>query len=170
MQWLRLKSNSGRWAMEAGTLRVYLNGSENYSDWVRNFAVGRRQTPQGYVNRVDHREALATIRELRAQIAEADSVIVAGHSRGASEALAMAQEIRAKGKRVSALLFAPKRTGCRDYTDESLYIAYRHRGDWVPFLPPWYAGYKNIVFGQFKLIWIAHEPREYYDRIKQNGF
>jgi pimeloyl-ACP methyl ester carboxylesterase len=169
LKWQQLQSNRGRWRIQDGALFIYLEGSVTYSDWVRNFMVGRRRTAQGYVNRVDHREALATIREMRQPLQVVKSVQVAGHSRGAAEAYAMAQELRAAGHCVRCVLFAPKRTGCREYQD-SEYLAYRRRGDWVPFLPPWYAGWRCIVFGSWLPLWKAHEPREYQELIRGHGF
>jgi hypothetical protein len=165
MTWIRLRSNSGRWALaEDGHLFVYLNGSERLSDWVRNFQTRRKLRGGAWVNRVDHREALATIRELRVMIESADKVTVAGHSRGAAEAACMAWELGCR-----AILLAPKRTGCRDFVGELDYIAYRHRGDIVPYMPPWYAGFKCIVFGRFRWLWEAHEPREYDEIAKKWG-
>jgi acetyl esterase/lipase len=152
-----------------GVLYVYLDGSVNYSDWVRNFAVGRRNTPQGYVNKVDHREALATIRELRPAIEVCRRVVVGGHSRGGSEAYSMAVELRASGRPTTCFLFAPKRTGCRDYQGGE-YLAYRHRGDWVPFLPFWYAKWHLTTFGIWRPVWASHEPREYGQKITAAGF
>lgn len=169
MRWHSLKSNRGRWRVQDGRLYLYLEGSVGYSDWVRNFAVGRRRTAQGYVNRVDHREALATIREIRHVLEVVKSIHVGGHSRGGSEAWALTQELRAAGHKVTCILYAPKRTGCRDY-QAGEYLAYRHRGDWVPMLPPWYAGWTCVLIGQWMPIWRAHEPREYMDMIQGHGF
>ena len=162
----RLKSNSGWWRIEPdGTLRVYLNGSERLPDWVRNFQTCRRKVRGVRVNRVDRREALATIRELRGEIDRAERVIVGGHSRGASEASIMAFELGCE-----SVLFAPKRTGCKRFVQSVDYIGFRHRGDFVPFLPPWNAGFKVQVFGPWRPVWISHEPREYQKRMEQYGF
>lgn len=169
MTWQALRDNHGRWRMVDATLYVYLEGSVGYSDWVRNFAVGRRKTPKGYVNRVDHREAIATIRELRPVLEICKRVVVGGHSRGAAEAFCMARELRAQGRSVTCFLFAPKRTGCSDYQDDH-YLGYRHRGDWVPLLPFWYAPWTLATFGTWAPVWVSHEPKEYAMKILQAGF
>lgn len=169
MTWQALRVNRGRWRLVDGVLYVYLDGSVNYSDWSRNFAVGRRRTPQGYVNRVDHREAISTIRELRGPLEITRRIVVGGHSRGGSEAYAMAQELRSAGRPVTCFLFASKRTGCKEYQSGE-YMGYRHSGDWVPFLPPWYAKWHLHTFGTWAPVWVSHEPREYREKITAAGF
>lgn len=47
----------------------------------------------------------------------------------------------------------------KDYYPEAIH--YRHRGDFVPFLPPWRPRVFTTVIGDWKPFWIAHHPNSY---------
>ena len=43
---------------------------------------------------------------------------------------------------------------------------YRHRGDIVPFLPPWRPRMHCVLVGEWRPLWIAHKPSSYWEALQ----
>lgn len=54
---------------------------------------------------------------------------------------------------------------------EKVVINYRHRGDFVPFLPFWRKIYRHeMKIGKWMPFWKAHGPSTYYEAMETYGF
>lgn len=161
----------GWFAVEDSALIVYAEGSNSFGDWVANFLPFFRTTVNGkeahlfYARRA---RWFANFIDLLAEKHSISNIKLYGHSKGGSEA-EIAREFlteKAKDYIISVETYgAPK--GLVDPMQPV--ERWRHRGDIVPFLPP---GYKRVdveVFGKWKVFWKAHEPRSYYEKMKEAG-
>lgn len=139
---------------------VRIQGSNDLSDWIFNFLPGRTIGDNVRVNRWDRYEALRVLRGLRDYSDK--PIYVWGHSRGGAIAQIVAYELARQRRMVSISVFGSKRTGNRRFVRE-LFMersyaskAFRHRGDWIALLPPWYWPIPALVFGRWAPVWIAH--------------
>jgi hypothetical protein len=133
---------------ECTTIRIH--GSDDFQDWLWNFRTMRTIGSNLRVNRMDRKEALQALRLLRPTIAAAKRIKLIGHSRGAAIALIMQYELRRtlpSYKVHMAHLYGGKRVGNQRFMDavDGTYYHLRNRGDWIPFLPPWYAPYATLT-------------------------
>ncbi|MFW6313502.1 MAG: lipase family protein [Spirochaetota bacterium] len=155
-----------------GYLEIKVLGSNDVQDWVRNFQTFRSLAHGARANRVDRKEALEVIRELRRTIDAFDIITIEGHSRGGAIAQQIAFEIANRGirhgrrsPRLLLFVYGSKRTGDRGFVRFLTTFAhcqcYRNRGDWIPLLPPWYASVPTTVEGRWQPVWIAHANYSY---------
>jgi len=146
---------------EADIPVIRIHGSNDMKDWVYNFLTGRTIGGNVRVNRWDRYEALIVLRQLRAKYGREQRYIIIGHSRGGAIAQIVTWEL---GRRCVVMrIYGSKRTGNKAFVRQvtECCIAYRHRGDWVPWLPPWYARLPNIVFGPWLPLGKAHDYNSY---------
>lgn len=145
-----------------GVLLITLPGTDSWTDMIANLRIGRRKVYGCRVNKLDRAEALFVIRKLRREISEAREIQIYGHSRGGAIALQIWWELF--GNHVlDVTVTAAKTTGNRRFCKEASkrVKAYRHRGDIIPFLPPWQRNIKHMVFGRWQPFWLAHRVRNY---------
>jgi len=138
---------------------ILVIGSNDYGDWKRNLQFRSRDLGDGvHVNRVDRKEALKLIRQVRHLLT--DTMIVRGHSRGGAIAQQAAWELRRLNYSVKLMLYGSKRTGNQAFVDKLLAtgstVSIRHKGDWVPYLPPWRSHLPWVVVGEWTWPWRAH--------------
>jgi hypothetical protein len=146
------------WRLKDSDRVLQIIGSNDARDWLFNFMTGRTIGDNERVNRWDRYEALVVLRAIRGL----DINMIEGHSRGGAIAQIIARELyRRDGKRRFLAIYGSKRAGNRRFVD-AVYrachvLALRHRGDWIPFLPPWYAGIKHgLTHKPWRPVWIAH--------------
>jgi hypothetical protein len=141
-----------------GTHVLQIIGSNDARDWLFNFMTGRTIGDNERVNRWDRYEALIVLRAIRGR----DIRMVEGHSRGGAIAQIVARELhRRDGKRRFLSIYGSKRVGNRRFVDAVQrtchVLALRHRGDWIPLLPPWYARLDHaLTHKPWRPVWIAH--------------
>jgi hypothetical protein len=113
------------------TLYVFCTGSIGRGDWIRNMRTRRVDYGGHRVNEADFSEAVAVLLEIEGKIGTRE-IVIGGFSRGGAVAailhLLLAEEY---GTGAQLKLWAPKRSGLP-------VIGRAHRGDMVPYLPPWY--------------------------------
>ena len=150
------------WLLKGDVLEIL--GSNDARDWLFNFLPGRTIGDSERVNRWDRYEALIVLRATHG----VPITVVEGHSRGGAIAQIVARELyRRDGKTRWLAIYGSKRTGNRRFVD-AVYqtthvLAFRNRGDWIPFLPPWYAGIKPALTDKpWRPVWIAHTDYERY--------
>lgn len=145
---------------ESGTLFVWVHGSNDLKDWVYNLLTGKRWIDRhSRVSRWDRYEAIKVLRAIRADVWDVRTmqIKIGGHSRGGAIAQIIAYEL-AQDEYVSLEVFGTKRAGNWPFVgwlEENLEkykcVAWRNRGDWVTYLPPWYAYLKQtIMVGEYR--------------------
>lgn len=137
--------------------RVRIHGSNDLRDWLFNFMTGRTIGSNVRVNRWDRYEALVVLRALREY--RDKPIHVWGHSRGGAIAQIVAYELKAADRLMCLQVFGSKRTGNRAFVQRLIAFnvdSIRLRGDWIPFLPPWYWPLPTLVHGPWRPVWIAH--------------
>jgi pimeloyl-ACP methyl ester carboxylesterase len=147
---------------EAGIPVIRIHGSNDMKDWVYNFLTGRTIGSNIRVNKWDRYEALIVLRQLRTKYGRERLYHIFGHSRGGAIAQIVAYELGFRC--VIMRVYGSKRAGNRRFVEAVFRpgdACYRHRGDWVPWLPPWYARLPNIVFGQWLPLGKAHDYNSY---------
>ena len=147
-----------RWRVENGDLYCFIGGSDHWVDWIHHFLPGskRRELMCG----------MRLARALRPKIKE--SVFIGGHSVGGVVASLVARMFEDEGEEVYAITFGGKRP--LEGTEDAV-ISYRHRGDIVPFFPPWRKRYKHEMrIGKWMPFWKAHGPATYYEAMEIYGF
>lgn len=182
MDWIHFNDNEtksgveGRFHKDSETsARIFISGTNHPMDWARNIRL--RKVPIGpkancvRVNHEDYREAQWVIEYLsqRCDLQKLQKLTVAGHSRGAAIAQVVVYLIIQQFPHINrgGVLLAPKRTGNRVFRKaiEPYVVAYRRRGDIVPFLPPWpfYWNPYTVKFGEWTWkFWNAHAPKSYH--------
>lgn len=136
---------------------LYIRGSDHMHDWLHHVIPGAKR-----------REEQAAI-ELHNYIVRHELPVhtVAGHSLGGPIALKLSYLFRANYTTVRCFLYGPKRAPKSWHTPATVY---RHRGDIVPFLPPWRRRYQNTeLIGNRLPLWKAHGPNTYWDRMEADG-
>lgn len=129
---------------------LYIEGSNHAWDWMHHILPGAR------------RRELEAAAEIVDRLPE-EPAIIAGHSLGGAIAALVGRAYPEARVFVYGGKRAP-RGARRDVT------AYRHRGDIVPFLPPWRARWRqSTTIGQWDTPWRAHEPRRYYRQMRVDG-
>lgn len=133
---------------------LYIYGSDHPNDWKHHVTPGARQREEIAA----HKLALLTEGQVDA---------IAGHSMGGGIARMVAAIHRAANHRVALYVYGGKRAP-RGYETHGDF--YRHRGDIVPWLPPWRPRYRNTMkIGRWTWPWIAHKPRSYAQQMKRDG-
>lgn len=152
-----------KWRRDGETVYCYIYGSDHVLDWLHHF-----------LPRAKLREIIAgdVIALKLAEIVKDKDVRIGGHSLGGAIAGVVADTLvngqEFDPKHVSLFTFGAKRCPwkCIPFGTH-----YRHRGDAVPFLPPWRPAYKLMqVFGKWSFPWKAHGPATYYDAMSMHGF
>lgn len=153
------------WRIKGDGTVVEIFGSNDLRDWLFNFMTGRTIGSNVRVNRWDRYEALIVLRAIRGLPIRS----VVGFSRGGAIAQIVAYELgRNRASMPFLTLFGSKRTGNRQFV-KWLYrvthpFAIRHRGDWVPMLPPWYADVRHTLSHKpWRPIWKAHTDYSAYE-------
>lgn len=157
--------------IEHGVYWVWIPGTDHPDDVAHHLQTGWVWAHDGVrILRADYALAREVVDELH--LSGDESVIVGGHSWGGAVAALIVWILLRRGVDVRGFLYAPKRAGNRAFVDEiAPYItAYRHRGDWIPYLPPWYARFTMRVFGRWTWPWKAHMPDRYADVMEKDGF
>jgi hypothetical protein len=147
-----------RWKDKDDKRYLYIDGSDHWIDWAHHFLPGaqRREIAAAY--------KLASILIKEPGAAE---FVVGGHSLGGAIATAVTCILDAALLPVTGYAFGGKRPPKRYNADVT---CYRHRGDLVPFLPPWRPRYAKVIeIGPRKPFWAAHEPREYFPEMLRAG-
>lgn len=158
MTWQRICDRRHRVLRTGDTLIVWLGGTTGHSEWARNL---RTRTVREYDRRVKAElwaEAITVGDEIESMLGGVQTVVVAGFSRGGGLAQVVALEAISKvlGVRVLVRLYAPKRA-LSDVRGVPVIHCSAHRGDIVPYLPPWYARLGVTWMGRFDWLWKAHD-------------
>ena len=132
---------------DSGTLYVWVHGSNDLRDWIYNLLTGRRWIDNvSRVSRWDRHEAIQVLRAIRKDVHNSRTarIKVGGHSRGGAIAQIVAYELQDTVP-LSLEVFGSKRVGnwpfvgwLEEILDRGKCVAWRNRGDWVTYLPPWY--------------------------------
>ena len=165
----------GRWSLQDNDHAVfYITGTNHKIDWKRNFQIRLAEIEDGIkVNQKDLLEAQWVVEYIASRIdlsegSPVKKITVSGHSRGGAVAQIVVYKLMTKFPHLNivGILLASKRTGNRHFVKaiREKVVAYRHRGDIVPHVPPYpfYRVPSTIVFGKWTaLFWKAHMPKSY---------
>jgi predicted alternative tryptophan synthase beta-subunit len=138
-----------------GSRHVWVNGSDHVFDMVHHILLGAASRERRWAEAIAERVA-----------GESLQYVVGGSSFGAAVAVLVTDLLRGMGHTVSCYVFGPKRApklvpGI---------IAYQHRGDIVPLLPPWRPGYLLInKIGTWGPLWKVHTPEAYHEIRSTHG-
>lgn len=126
---------------------VYVGGSDHWMHWLHHVLPGarRREIQAGH--------DVAVIAEVHGITA------FWGHSIGGC----IAQIAASLTPDASVRTYGTKRAP-RGYTHQGEH--YRHRGDFVPWLPPWRPRVACEYVGDYLPIWVAHHPRTYRELLE----
>ncbi len=128
--------------------RVYIGGSNHRLHWLHHILPGAR------------RREIECGKEIAVKLAsdEIGHFDIEGHSIGGCIAQIVKTELGAYGITATVRTYGTKRAPA-GY--ETVGMHYRHRGDFVPLLPPWRPPVACSVVGSWKPFWISHHPRTY---------
>ncbi len=141
-----------RYRVQGGVCYCFIRGSDHWADWLHHILPGAYG-----------REVLAGILVAKKLMdIHCDQYVIGGHSLGGVIAIICADTL---GKHVKLFTFGTKRDKIKVNTGTH----YRHRGDIVPFLPPWMPKIECEVFGEWMPFWKAHEPKQYYELMEKVG-
>ena len=139
MNWTRLANTQHRYLVHDGTLYIWCAGTHGWSQWAHNVDTRTMRYAGRRVNTRDYAEASYIIVELASSgtIHRAKEIVTCGFSRGGAAAQILALMIDSGFRvRTQLHLFASKRTMTR-VSDIETEANRAHRGDPVPYLPPW---------------------------------
>lgn len=133
------------------TLYVFCTGSIGRGDWIRNIRTRRVDYAGHKLNEQDFIEAVEVLMKIEGEIDDR-AVVIGGFSRGGAVGailhLMLAEE---HGIGAQLKLWAPKRSGIP-------VIGRAHRGDVVPYLPPWYPRIDLLTDDEpLSWSWVAHK-------------
>lgn len=141
---------------EGLTRFLYIGGSDHWWDWLHHFLPGAK------------RREVAAARTLVDKVFDENTVqfIVGGHSLGGCIAQIVATHLQNQHKIVFCYTYGGKRPPVGhgyEYSENC-----RHRGDIVPYLPPWrYANRRfEVTIGRWTWPWLAHSPKMYYEMMR----
>lgn len=138
-------------------LYLYVYGSDHKDDWVHHVL------PGGVKREADAAEEIADL----IQTSDCIHYVITGHSLGGLVAVMVAQILREKAFPVTCYAYGPKRVPKKYHAP---CVVYRHRGDIVPFLPPWRPNYENVKkIGKWLPPWMAHGPSTYWNQMEKDG-
>lgn len=151
-----------KWRRDGETVYCYIYGSDHVLDWLHHFLPGAKTREIKAGNK---------LAEKLMHILKGASLHIGGHSLGGSIACIVADLVYSNsGGATKAHLFTFGAKRC-PWKYIPFGTHYHHRGDMVPFLPPWRPAYKLIqVFGKWNFPWKAHGPATYYDAMSMHGF
>ncbi len=163
MDWIKIdlwpKGKAGieaKYRIEGDTLYCFVLGSNHPMDWLHHIIPGaaKRELEAGR----------NIMRELH-DVIGVRRLVIGGHSLGAAVAVVVGS-LMSYYCPVEVCVFGGKRTA---WAETVPYAAYRHKGDIVPFFPPWRPKYENAVFGKWRPPWKAHGPQTYHKKMKEKG-
>jgi hypothetical protein len=144
---------------------VWFNGSDHPRDWLHHILPGAR--------RREIRAAQTISQRLAPHVGGDTLFIIGGHSLGGCLAEIETFILCALGERAHCHIYAGKRAPRSHMVDDGA-VAYRHRGDIVPSLPPWRPARRRrmptAVFGSRTWPWKAHPPHQYKRKMQEAGF
>lgn len=146
-----------KWRVEDGDVYCFIGGSDHWVDWLHHFLPGSEE-----------REIICAAWIETVIRGKGKAYFIGGHSVGGAIASVIGDMLRYEGCEVYTRSFGGKRPikGTEDVA-----INYRHRGDIVPFLPPWRPAYKmQPVIERWLPFWKAHGPSTYYEAMEECGF
>lgn len=179
LNWIRFNDDGtsigveGRWAKVSESEAIfYIYGTNSKDDWRSNFDIRRVKLKDGSrINAMDYAESQWMVEYIasRMNIKNVKKLTIVGHSRGGALAQVTAYRLLKKYSYIDTkcVLFGSKRAGNHSFvkTIEPITDSYRHRGDYIPLLPPWpwYKNVKHVVFGVFSFnILKVHLQSAYY--------
>lgn len=160
-----------RIAIEGKTAWIYIPGTDHQDDVKFHVRIRLKQTAPGvWITAADLELAWDIFLEIRDT--GCDTVYIGGHSWGGAIAAILVWLLRRARINAFGYLYAPKRAGNTRFVEQIAdhIDVYVHRGDLIPFLPPWLAGYPRKIFGRWVWPWEAHQPRSYYAEMAEDGF
>lgn len=177
MTWHWIGKDDGRSGLEwrfsivGRTAWVYIPGTDHADDARHHLRLRLTGPAPGvWVIAAD----LALAREIFHEIRDAGvtSALIAGHSWGGAIAALVVWLLNRAGVEAYGTLYAPKRVGNRRFVRqiEDAVDVYVHRGDLVPLMPPWLAGYPRELIGRWRWPWDAHQPHSYYEQMVEDGY
>lgn len=141
------------------TLHVYIPGTNHILDWIHHFMPGQVER--------ENDAAWLLYRRLNPYITH-EKVTILGHSLGAAVACALWNLMY---KSDSILVICGGKRYWKSLPRASILAfihIFRHKGDIIPFLPPWRPAYlkrDEKVFGKWTFPWKAHfKYRDIYDK------
>ena len=157
MNWTRICNRRHRVLRRDRTLYVWLSGTTGHAEWARNLDVRTMLVYNRRVKTELWREALDVALEVTPMLDGVKEILVAGFSRGGGLAPVVALELIARqiDAAITVQLWAPKRA-LSDVTGVPIAHCFAHRGDIVPYLPPWYGRLPVEWFGRCDWFWKAH--------------
>ena len=166
MNWTKIPG-VGKFRQSGGTVYVWVAGSNDAEDWRGNLNPAPIDLEDGAkVGWRDNQEASLILSRIVEEIGvkSIGAVTICGFSRGGAIAQILAYDM-ADIADTALLLFASKRAGnrrfcqlLRDKKRLKVISAVKHRGDLIPFLPPWplYRNVKHSLAGKLTWPWTAH--------------
>lgn len=141
------------------TVMVYLHGSDHWYDWMIHLLPW-----SGYLERKAARQIFEKIETENAQV-----FVVGGHSAGAAAGAPLANLLDDAGRSVYFRGYGPKRPSRQVNSGvDSVFV--RNRKDIVPFLNV-FRPRIDMVTQEFDGSFTeAHEPRNYYQAMEEDGF
>lgn len=159
-----------RYTENEHTTVVWIPGTDHRDDWKHHGKIRLFQAADGiWVTRADLELARDIVRVVESI---GKPVRIGGHSWGGAITALVTWILRRRGGLCYGFLFGTKRAGNDRFVESvKLWItSYRTRGDIVPFLPPWLAGFPTTVVGRIDWPWRAHQPSSYRQVIEESGF
>lgn len=138
-----------------GVRYAYADGSDHWIDWVHHVVPGAKAREEAAGWELAKRILAWGIPE---------RFVVGGHSLGAA-VMTVAATYLVNYAPTECMVYGGKRS---PVVYENIQ-AFRHSGDYIPWLFVLRPAYKNQVFGKWLPPWQAHEPREYYPLMVEHG-
>lgn len=134
---------------------VWIHGSDHWRDWLHHVLPGAKR------REIEAAEAIVKA----VYTPKVNRWVIGGHSLGGCVAGMVAVLLMEKGLYVECYTFGGKRVPWR-WVDIAT-THYRHRGDLVPFFPPWRTPHaEETLIGNWAWPWKAHGP-ETYDAVRR---
>lgn len=148
------------WWDRDGFRFLWVNATDHPNDWKRHFQVGVAMFEIEGARRIVEIVSQGILKGFEGGFR------VGGHSWGGALAETASVMLQDKGFRVSCESFGGKRA----VWPFQACVRWRHRGDFVPWLPPWRKGFRQKVFGRFEVFWKAHREDRYRELMEKGGF
>jgi len=176
--WHWIGKDDGRsgleWAFSVrhtGIIDVWIPGTDHIDDWKHHLKIGLIEAADGiWVTRADLLLAADIVRQLPL---EAGALVrIGGHSWGGAVGALLVWILRRRGVTARGWIYGPKMVGNQQFvnTTQKWILAYRRRGDVIPFMIPWLARYQMDTIGGLTWPWKAHGPATYYSQMEKDGF
>jgi hypothetical protein len=150
-----------RWRRDGDTVYCFIGGSDHWIDWLHHVIPGAWKRELWAAQKIA--DIIADKNGLHNK-SDGIKIVIGGHSLGGAIACIVAEFLLHEYWTIYELdlyTYGAKRLRWKTTAKGE---HYRHRGDIVPYLPPWMPKYQDVKpYGSWMPFWKAHGPRTYYD-------